>query len=155
MPVIGALQCFYVELLHLQHGLHGPAGLFSIRVTDHLRQDGRNNLPGKPIFVFEPAALLRPFITTFRELLPVIVHFLLRLTAHLKRDCLVEFEHRAAIERGKRLSIEFKGHGQHASRRSSVDFVSGFSVPTDASDLRVTKDRGVELLRLFGMIINP
>jgi hypothetical protein len=53
-------------------------------------------------------ALLGLCISAFREFLPIIVHFFLRLATDLERDGLVECEHRATVERGKGLPLEFK-----------------------------------------------
>jgi hypothetical protein len=53
-------------------------------------------------------ALLGLCISAFREFLPIIVHFFLRLATDLERDGLVECEHQATVERGKGLPLEFK-----------------------------------------------
>jgi hypothetical protein len=38
---------------------------------------------------------------------------------------------------------------------SAVDFVPSFPVPGHASDTRILEDRGIELLRLYGLRIKP
>lgn len=60
-----------------------------------------------PNFVLEPAALLN--IAACRESLPV--DLFLRLTGYLEGDRLVEFELRAAVERGKVPALELELHG--------------------------------------------
>src|SRR5439155_12633223 len=122
---------------------------------NHFEQSGGHNLPGNAVFVFEPAALLCLCIPALRKLLPVIVHFFLRLATDLERDRLVECEHWATVECGKGVSIQFKCHRHDRSRRSSVDFIPCFSIPSNADDLRIVKDGGVKLRHLFGLIIKP
>jgi hypothetical protein len=53
----------------------------------------------------------------------------------LERNGLIEREHRAAVEGGKRLPIQFKGHDHNRARRFAVDLMSRFSVPSDLDDL--------------------
>ena len=95
------------------------------------------------------------FITALGELLPVVVHFSLRVAHDLQRDGLVEFEHRAAVERGEGLPAELEFHGHDHSRGSFVDFVARFSVPHGVDDPGIVEDGGVELRRLFGLCVEP
>jgi hypothetical protein len=97
LSAIGALKFVNLDFLHAEHGFHSPLRLLRVRVIHHLDQNGRNNLLGDTIFILEPAALLRFFVTACGQLFPVIVHFLLRLATYLKRDSFIEFEHWATI----------------------------------------------------------
>ena len=60
----------------------------------------RDNLPREPYYL-QPAALLRIWIASFGQPIPVVIHFLLCRAIDLQRDGLVEFENGAAIECGK------------------------------------------------------
>src|SRR5687767_12171528 len=55
--LVRALQSGDVDLLHLQHGSHDALGLGGILVAQHLRQDGRDDLPRHAEPVLEPPAL--------------------------------------------------------------------------------------------------
>jgi len=68
----------------------------------------RNDLPGDAVFVFQPAALLRVLVPAFGKLAPIVIDLFLGLAIDLKRNRLVEFEHRPAIERGKRLAVDLR-----------------------------------------------
>ena len=89
------------------------------------------------------------------ELLPVVVHFFLRLAIDLKRDGLVELEDRAAVERGECLPVQLEGHGHDRSGRLAVDLPPGFAVARDVPDLRVLEDADIERGGLLGLIVEP
>ena len=55
-PLIGSLQIVDDDLLHFEHGFHDSFRFLRIGVSQHLAQDGGDNLPGQTIFVFQPAA---------------------------------------------------------------------------------------------------
>jgi hypothetical protein len=106
LAFIRARECITIDRLHVKHGLYGSSGCCRIEVTEHLGQPGGHHLPGDAVFVLEPAALLGRGLPARRELLLVIVHFCLRLAMDLERSGLLEREHRAAVEGGKRLPIQ-------------------------------------------------
>src|SRR5260370_6008684 len=60
-------------------------------------QDRRIDLPGQPIFIFQPAAL--HFLPAFRESSPELIHFLLLFAVHGEPDDLVEFEMGPTVQR--------------------------------------------------------
>src|SRR5207237_775640 len=95
-PVVGLLQTFDVQLLHLHHGLHDPVRLLRILVSQQLAQHGGNDLPRQPELVLEPAALV--FRSTGGQLLPQLVHFLLRLAVYEQGYRRRELELRAAVQ---------------------------------------------------------
>src|SRR4029079_7086233 len=102
LPVISFLQRRDVELLHLHHRLERALESRGLRVLHHLDHRRRHDLPRQTELVLEPTALLRPWIASGTQLLPVVVHFLLVLAVHLQRDRLVELEHRPGVERRER-----------------------------------------------------
>src|SRR6266576_6513505 len=53
--VVGLLQAFDVELLHLHQCLHHPVGFFGVFVCQQLAQHSGNDLPRQAILVREPA----------------------------------------------------------------------------------------------------
>ena len=57
---------------------------------DQFRQASGHDLPGKAELILEPAAL--NLDTSCGELRPIVVHFLLRVAAHHKRDRFRELE---------------------------------------------------------------
>jgi hypothetical protein len=57
--------------------------LLDFAVVQHLAEDGGNDLPGHPIFVFEPTASL--FFLRLGELLPQLIDF----------SCVSQFTRRA------------------------------------------------------------
>src|SRR5437667_248188 len=74
----GLLQGLDVELDHLQHRIRGPFCPHSVRVLHHLAENAGNDLPGKPIAVLEPAALL--LFAALAQRVPEPVNVLLRVT---------------------------------------------------------------------------
>ena len=56
----------------------------------------RDHLPGEPVFIREPAAL-HFFAAVRRQLLPVIIDFLLRLAVDYERNGFGELELRSTI----------------------------------------------------------
>src|SRR6266498_3820804 len=108
LPLERPLQLRDVELLHPQQRLHGPPGLLLVRIAHHLGKHGRHDLPGEAVLVLEPAALLGLRVTARGQLVPVLIHFLLRLAHDLEGDGFVELEDGAAVERGERLPVELE-----------------------------------------------
>ena len=63
----GPFQRRDVELLHLQHRLHGALRLLPVRIAHHLDQRRRHHLPRQAELVLEPAALLRRRVAALRS----------------------------------------------------------------------------------------
>src|SRR4029450_10617531 len=55
---VRALQLIDVDLLHLEHCLHDPAGLMRIGIADQLDEGSGNDLPRQAVLVLGPAAVL-------------------------------------------------------------------------------------------------
>src|SRR4026208_2056923 len=81
---VSLLQLGNVDLGHLQHGLHDALRLCRVGVAHELHQRYRDDLPGQPVFVGEPAALLR--CAAGRELVPEFVDFGLGCAVDEERD---------------------------------------------------------------------
>jgi amino acid efflux transporter len=119
--VVRPLKLRDVELAHLEHGLHGPAGLVAVRVTEQFAEHGRDDLPGQAVAVLEPTALAG--LTAAREeLLPVVVDLLLGLHADEQRDRLGEGELRAAVEHHELAAGQLEGAGEYRARRHGTAF---------------------------------
>jgi hypothetical protein len=92
----------------LGRGEVGPLGFCGVGLSEQLRQNFGDNLAGEAELILQPTALLRLRIAAIRQLLPVVIHLLLRRALDLERDGLVELENRAAVERGEWLSVQLK-----------------------------------------------
>jgi len=53
-PVGSILRGLDVELLHGQHGLHGPTRPLGVRVTEQRRKFGRHDLPAEAEAILQP-----------------------------------------------------------------------------------------------------
>src|SRR2546423_137949 len=148
-PVVGLLQALDVELLHLHHRLHDPGRLFRILVPQELAQHGGHDLPRHAELVLEPAALV--LRSAAGQLLPQLVHLLLRLTVHEQRYRRREFELGAAVQGVEVLALELEraGHDGPLGPGARV------SIARHAPDLRVLENRHVEVHRLFGVAVEP
>ena len=114
----GAFQFADVELFHLEHGANGP-GMF-----EEIGKARGNDLPGEAKLVFEPAALA--LAAAFGgEPGPVVIDFLLGVATHDEGDGFVEFEQRAAVERGELLAIEFEFNREDAAFGAGAFFGCG------------------------------
>jgi hypothetical protein len=94
----------------------------------------------QPIFILEPAALI--FLAAGGQLVPQIVHFLLRLTVYEQRDGFGEGEMQTSIEGTKSLAfkLEVDSHycsffpafraGTRPDDRDSRSRIAGSSPPT-------------------------
>src|SRR5688572_1060652 len=80
---------------------------------------------------------------------------LLVLHVDLQRYGFAELEDRTTIERSERLARELELHGHHAAFGLLVLLESGLAVTRDAIDLRFREHRGIELRRLFGLVVEP
>src|ERR1044071_5385327 len=149
----GFLQALYVQLLHLKQRLHHLVR--SLPVLEQLPENFRHDLPRDAEFIFQPAALLGAAVAAFGEFLPIIVHFLLRRTTHLKRDRLVELEDRPAVERRESLPIQLEFDRQNGAGGHMVLFVSRFGVARYVENLGIFENGCVKLHRLFGVFIEP
>src|ERR687892_29001 len=65
--LIGLLQTFNLNFLHLKHCFHDPFHLYGIRVLHHPFKNSGNDAPRHAIFVLQPTALL--FLPAFGKLL--------------------------------------------------------------------------------------
>src|SRR5581483_1094334 len=80
---------------------------------------------------------------------------LLCLAMHLKRNGFVEFEHRPAVQCGKRLTVDLEFNGHDRTFGPAVDLLAFLSVAADSSDPGIPEDRRVEPGGLFGLIVEP
>src|SRR3569832_1213269 len=119
---IGLPQGGNVDLLLLFFCPPDALRFRGVLIAQHLAQDRRRDLPRQPVFVFQPAALLRLLVAVFRESVPVIVELFLRLAMHLERDGLVELEYRTAVQRDELLTNQNENNEQDLARRLSMDF---------------------------------
>ena len=110
-------------------------------------------MPGKPVFIFEPAAL--SFLAAGGQLLPKFIHFRLRFAVHDKGDGLVEFEIRAAVKGDEPLSFDFEDNGHHRAFGPATGIGSRFTVTGHVQDFRFFENRSVKLNGFFGLIIEP
>src|SRR3954463_1608403 len=102
--VVRLLQRREIELLHPHQRLHYVLRFLWVRLRQEVHQAGRHDLPAHAEPVGHPAA--QPFVAAGGELRPEFVDVRLRLTVDDERDRRRELEVRAAVERGKLLSIE-------------------------------------------------
>src|SRR5438105_11439633 len=79
------LELREVDLLHLQHRLHGPLGPFLVGAVQHLLHPLRGDLPRQAVPVLQPAAhaLLAAVLS---ERVPEVVDLLLVLARDDERD---------------------------------------------------------------------
>jgi hypothetical protein len=90
-------------------------------VGHHVLQAGIVDLPGKPVTVLQPAAVV--LLAAGDELVPHPVDLLLGLAVDVERDRLVELEMGAAVEGDEVLAFELEGdrhdrYGDHAADAS-------------------------------------
>src|SRR5215472_10569391 len=102
-----------IDLLHLQHGLHHALRLRGVLILHHLAQRRRDDLPGKPVLVLQPAASF--LLPTLGELLPQLIDFPLRFAIHEERYGRRERKVRPSIQGHELLSFKLKGHRHHFS----------------------------------------
>src|SRR5207237_10877053 len=151
---VRAVELRDVSLLHLQQRRHHPVGALA-GLFYHLRDHTRHDLPRHSVAVLEPAALLRLRVPTDGEALPVVVHFVLAVAIHLKRDRFVEPEERPTVERSERLALELEGDRHHRAGRAPMDLIAGVAIPADRDDARVLENAGVVLRRFLGLVVEP
>src|SRR5471032_3666664 len=84
-----------------------------------------------------------------------MVDLFLSLAIDLERNRFVELEHRAAIEPGEALAIEFETHSQHRAFGATVVLETSLAVMGDGGDFGVIEDRAIEFGSRFGLIIEP
>src|SRR5207253_2106506 len=134
---------------HLRHGLHDPVRLLRILASQQLAQHGGNDLPRQPELVLEPAALV--FRSTGGQLLPQLVHFLLRLAVYEQGYRRRELELRAAVQGVKVLTLELEGAAHDRPLRPRPRL----AVARHPHDFGALEDRDVEVHRLFGVAVEP
>jgi hypothetical protein len=138
-----------IDLVHLQHGLHGAFGFFGILVAQEFTEGGGDDLPGEAEFIFHPAAAF--FFAAGGELVPQFVDFRLGLAVDKEGDGGRERELRTSVEGHELLSFELKGHGHDRAPGSGT----AFAATSDADDLGVFENRGVEVRGLFSLAVEP
>src|SRR5215469_1188231 len=109
----GRLESGYIELLHLEHGPHHSLRSWRVLILQQLGQNGRNDLPGDAVLVFQPATL--DLFSALFELLPIIVHFLLAGAVYNEGYGVRKAVVRTAVQGDVLLSFDFKGHGHYAA----------------------------------------
>ncbi len=114
-----------------------------------LEQPGGDHLPAHPEAVFEPAAL--GFLTAVDQRVPVVVDLVLVAALDRERHCLVEREHRAAVDADEPRSVENEPRRHHLTGCSRARV----GVAVDEFDRRVREDRGVERHRVLQVVVEP
>src|SRR5262249_30524535 len=130
--------------------LHDAFRFIRVGNAQQLGEHRRNDLPGQPELVLEPAAAL-DFRASRGELFPIGIHLRLRLAIDHKRYCFRELEMRAAIEGDKRLTLKLKLDRHYRAGGPGP----GVVVPGHLDNLRIRKNRSVESGRLFRLMIEP
>jgi hypothetical protein len=90
-----------------------------------------------------------PFSPPLGELLPELVHLLLGLAVDEQRDSLRERERGAAVQRHELLAGQLEGRRHQGALRPRT----GRAVAARAEDPRAVEDRGVEVDRLLGAVV--
>lgn len=78
------------------------------RVGKQIDQHRGHDLPGHSVPILQPVALLCLGVAAFGQVVPVVVHFGLGPAFDDNRDCLVELEDRAAVQRLGVRPVELK-----------------------------------------------
>src|SRR4051794_19490073 len=125
------------------------AGSLGIGIREELLHPLGRDLPGEPVLVLEPAA--RAFLAAFGELRPVVVDFVLVLTADLEGNGLVELELGAAVDTDEALTakLELDDH-DHARLARRV-----LGVRDHAHDAPILEDGDVELGSRLSLRVEP
>src|SRR2546422_8170032 len=147
--LLGALQAFNVDPLHLHHRLHDALRYCGIWIAQELRQRGRNDLPRQAELVLEPAAHL--LLSAGGELLPLLVDLFLGLAIHDERYGLRELELRPAVQGDKFLPVQLEHRGHDRSLRPGPRV----SVADDLSLFRILENGDIEIHRLLGPAVEP
>src|SRR5713226_5095792 len=147
--LLGPLEAFDVDLLHLHHRLHDALRDCGIGIAQELRQSGRNDLPRQAELVLDPAAHL--LLSAGGELLPQLVELFLGLAIHDERYGLREPELRPAVQGDEFLPVQLENRGHDRTLRSRA----GLAVTNDAPGLRVLENRDIKFHRLFGLAVEP
>src|SRR5690348_4398592 len=142
--VVRAAQRRDVELLHLQHCLHGALRPRVVPMFVELVHEVRDDLPRHAVAILEPPALLRLRIASRGKLRPVVIDFILRRAVHLQRDRFVEREDGPAVERRERLSVELERDDHHRPGGAMMNLEPGLTEARDRRDARVLEDARVE-----------
>jgi hypothetical protein len=143
------LQTAYVELDHLQHGLHDPVRFLGILVLQHPAQCRRNDLPNQAIFVLEPTAAMG--FSAFDEILLQFVDLLLRVTAYEERYGRAEVKWGDAVQCDEFLAVELERRGHDSSFRSRTRVAE----TRDADNLQILENGRIERHRLLGLAVEP
>ncbi len=149
LPCCRLLQLTNLDLRHLHHRAHDAIRLCLVGIAHQLPQLRRNDLPGEPELVLEPAALA--LLPALRELLPVRVHLLLVLAFDHEGDGLAELEVRPAVQRHEGLTLELEPDDHDPALGPG----SGVAVVRRLDDFGIGEDRTVELSGLLGLMVIP
>src|SRR5438876_1565899 len=145
---VSLFECGDVELLHLEHRLHGGFRVAGLGVAQHLAEHLRNDLPRNAESVLQPAA--GSFLAAaFRELGPVPIDLLLRLAGDHEEHAFGEREGRAAVESEVLAPVELEGGVEQLAFGDRPVLLTALH----AHDLRVGEERDVELHRLLSAVV--
>jgi hypothetical protein len=138
-----------VDLAHLHHRRHHPAGLGLVRILKQPGQLFRHDLPRDAELVLQPAAWAW-LAAVLREPGPEMVDLFLRLAVDRLRHSLGELVLRSTIQRLERHAVELeRGHQYLAFKSVALG-------PThDAQHPRILEDGGVKVHGLFGLAFEP
>jgi hypothetical protein len=92
-------------------------------------------------------------IAADRQLFPEMVYLILSVTVDMKPDGFIELEEWAAVERGKRLSVQFESHHHDGAGRFSVNPLSDLAIAGNFRDLRILEHAGIEASGRLGLVI--
>jgi hypothetical protein len=138
LPGIGLLDRLDVQFHHGHDGLHDPGGPCLVLAGHDLADDRGDDLPGKAVFVREPAAL--DFLPAVGELFPEGVDLFLGLAGHHDGDGLVEWGSGAAVEGQEFLPVDPKPHGHDRS----LGLVHPRPVMGDVQDLGLLENTAIK-----------
>src|SRR5216684_421295 len=147
--LLGPLEAFDVDLLHLHHRLHDALRDCGIGIAQELRQSGRNDLPRQAELVLEPAAHL--LLSAGGELLPQLVDLFLGLAIRDERYRLRELELRPAVQGDEFLPVQLENRGHDRALRPGPRV----SIADDLSLLRILENGDIEIHRLLGPAVEP
>jgi hypothetical protein len=106
------------------------------RVGKQIDQHRGHDLPGHSVPILQPVALLCLGVAAFGQVVPVVVHFGLGPAFDDNRDCLVELEVRAAVQRLGVRPVELKRDRQCRAFRLAGGLSTFLVVAQGGADLR-------------------
>lgn len=115
----------------------------------------RHDLPRHAEAVAQPAALLRALVAAFGQARPVTIDLVLVSAVDDERHGRRDLEHRAAVQRDKRLPVELERDGHHRALRAAGRVRAGLAVARDVHDARVVEYGHIETGRGLGVAVEP